>query len=272
MTPANSAIRAELIKRLGNITRQGLDYRVKSLKGKLPMSSEDAIYVLAHQNKVDIGRHLDNETLTRVAGHVSRLESQTNGAHNQSQVRLPSSTRREQRVVRVAIAGINVDALPGLSEKHAKEAKAMAEKVFPALYVFENSARDLIEMVLDASVGKRWWDNDKIVSGGIKKNVTTRLAAEKKEPWHSSRGAHPIQYVDMTELAQIICAPESWPHFQKLFPRQSWVTGVFDDMNVSRRVVAHMNPLPDADIKQVEAGFQKWVRQLRAVESEFPST
>src|SRR5260370_39942759 len=100
-----------LIKRLGNITRQGLAYRVKSLKGKRPMSSEDAIYVLAHQNKVDIGRHLDNETLVRVAGHVSRLEYQTNGGDNQSQVRLPSSTPRQQRGGRVALAGITVDQL-----------------------------------------------------------------------------------------------------------------------------------------------------------------
>ncbi len=146
----------------------------------------------------------------------------------------------------------------------------MAEKVFPALYVFENSARDVIVRVLDARVGTHWWDNPKIVSLTIKRDVAKRIAAESKEPWHSSRGTNPIQYVDLTDLASIIAAPDSWPHFEKIFPRQSWVSGLFEDMNVSRRVVAHMNPLPEADIRQVEASFQKWARQLRAVESELP--
>ena len=33
----------------------------------------------------------------------------------------------------------------------------MAERVYPLLYVFENSVRDLIELVLKAKYGNDWW-------------------------------------------------------------------------------------------------------------------
>ena len=33
----------------------------------------------------------------------------------------------------------------------------MAEQVYPMLYVFENSARDIIERVLRAEFGDDWW-------------------------------------------------------------------------------------------------------------------
>jgi len=146
----------------------------------------------------------------------------------------------------------------------------MAEKVFPALYIFENSARNVIVRVLDARAGKDWWSNQKIVAGSLSREVAKRIAAEKKEGWHSTRGTHPIQYVDLTDLPSIVSAPDSWPHFERIFPRQSWVSALFEDMNVSRRVVAHMNPLAEADIRQVEAGFQKWARHLKSIESELP--
>jgi hypothetical protein len=35
-----------------------------------------------------------------------------------------------------------------------------------------------------------------------------------------------------------------WKHFKALFPNQAWVeTLITNDMNVSRRPLAHMNPL-----------------------------
>jgi hypothetical protein len=42
-------------------------------------------------------------------------------------------------------------------------------------------------------------------------------------------------------------------------------------MNVSRRPLAHMNPLSVDDVTDVEVAFRKWVKQLRAVENLIPS-
>jgi hypothetical protein len=37
---------------------------------------------------------------------------------------------------------------------------------------------------------------------------------------------------------------------------------------VSRRVLAHMNPLAADDVSNIETAFRKWANQLRAVEAQ----
>jgi len=60
-------------------------------------------------------------------------------------------------------------------------------------------------------------------------------------------------------------------HFAPLFPDQAWIqTLITRDMNVSRRVLAHMNPLAADDVSNIETAFRKWVNQLRAVEAQIP--
>jgi hypothetical protein len=62
-----------------------------------------------------------------------------------------------------------------------------------------------------------------------------------------------------------------WKDFEPLFPSQPWVeTLITNDMNVSRRVLAHMNSLPADEIKGIEAAFRKWIKQLRGIESLIP--
>ena len=41
-------------------------------------------------------------------------------------------------------------------------------------------------------------------------------------------------------------------------------------MNVPRRVIAHMNPLEENDIKGLESDFRKWIKQLKAIEDKLP--
>jgi hypothetical protein len=63
----------------------------------------------------------------------------------------------------------------------------------------------------------------------------------------------------------------NWTDFKDLFPSQAWVeTLITSDMNVSRRPIAHMNPLAADDISNIEAAFRKWVKQLRAKKDELP--
>ena len=58
---------------------------------------------------------------------------------------------------------------------------------------------------------------------------------------------------------------------RQFFPNQSWVESLITgDMNVSRRVFAHMNPLTENDVKNIEAAFRKWTKQLKGAEAELP--
>jgi hypothetical protein len=255
-------VRKALQAKLGGVSRQAINERAQRLARRLPMSPEDAEYVIAHQQGVPLGRYLDADTLTRISGYVTQL----NGVAAQRQSAAPKAKATAKQVV-VEIGGIKIDAVPGLTPAHAKEAKIMAEKVYPVLYVFENSVRDVIASVLEANFGADWWE--KAVPDPIKKEVAKRMKKEGKEAWHSKRGI-PIQHADLPWLADIVSDPNLWPYFKSILPRQNWLDSVIDDMNVSRRVVAHMNPISSDDIKSVENGYRKWVKQLREKASELP--
>src|SRR5690348_17094435 len=113
---ANPAVRKELVKRLGNITKQALSGRVARLKQVLPMTTADAVYVLAHRERIDIGRHLDSESLARVTDLVSRLGSGSPKKNDTNPAR--AEKRPPARVVRITIAGVDLEELHGLTERH----------------------------------------------------------------------------------------------------------------------------------------------------------
>jgi hypothetical protein len=253
---ANPLVRSALLASL-KITRQGLHERTRKLKSSLPMSTEDAVYVLAHQNGIDIGRYLDRAALDRVGAIVSRLG---NGPDEPRRVKkqLAGTT---QTTVRIVLGPIFDADLPGLARAHAADARRMTAEVYPVLYLFENSARDLIDGVLTSRIGPNWWELS--APTDLKKKVQKRLTDESADPWHGKRGGRPISYLDITDLPVLV--RKHWPIFKDKFPRETWFTGVVDDLNISRRVVAHMNPLEKDEIAQVHAGFRKWIKQVQAI-------
>jgi hypothetical protein len=138
----------------------------------------------------------------------------------------------------------------------------MAERVYPKLYFFENSGRDLITRVLKDAIGDDWWD--KVVLPKVRNKAAGRKADEAKDPWHGKRGAALIDYLDLSDLPLIVTAPKARPHFKKFFDRPSWFQELINELNVSRRVAAHMNPLEEDDVKNVEAAFRKWAKLMKA--------
>jgi hypothetical protein len=162
----------------------------------------------------------------------------------------------------VTIGNFDVQQVPGMTATHAKEAKMMAERVYPKLYFFENSGRDLITRVLKDAIGDDWWD--KVVLPKVRNKAAGRKADEAKDPWHGKRGAALIDYLDLSDLPLIVTAPKAWPHFKKFFDRPSWFQELINELNVSRRVAAHMNPLEEDDVKNVEAAFRKWAKLMKA--------
>jgi hypothetical protein len=177
-------------------------------------------------------------------------------------------TPAKKAQVKLTIEDVDVGTIPALRPVHAAEAKMMAEKVYPKVYFFENSVRDLIETVLRAEFGKDWWTI--AVPKGPRDTAAKHLEDEKKDPWHHKRGRRDIDYVFLNDLWAII--KHQWKYFAPLFPDQAWVqTIITRDMNVSRRVLAHMNPLAPDDIANIDTRFKQWVRQLQAVEDKLPS-
>jgi hypothetical protein len=252
-------IKKRLLEHLG-IKRQSLETRVKTIKRQTPISTEDAVYLIAFREEVPIDDRLDPDTLERIGRYQTKLTPQI----DQPKAARPGKTSRQRpptpTVVR--IANVSVEDLPGMTPTHAREGKLMAERVYPILYVFENSARDVITRVLEAALGPDWWDQ--VSWSDARGEVKRRKAMEGKDAWHSKRGEGPLDYLDLGQLVELVGKPKVWPYFSSIFPRENWFAGVVDDLTVSRRVIAHMNPLTTEDIEQVEAGFKRWVKQIKA--------
>lgn len=259
--PTNPVIKDRLLTKL-SIRRQSLDGRTRTLQKRLPMSKEDATYLIAFNEDVKIDDQLDAEILERIGRYHLQLADLSTSKSSSPSAPTEAFVGRGPRQVVVKLAGIEIDEVPGLTAAHARDAKQMAERAYPILYLFENSARDIITRVLEAALGPDWWDE--VAWSDIRAELQNRKAKEGKDAWHSKRGASPLAYLDLTHLVQLVGKPKVWPHFSSIFPRENWFAGVIDDLTVSRKVIAHMNPLTRDDIEQVEAGFKKWVKQIRA--------
>ncbi len=257
----NAQLREDLLKKL-NIGPRRLNQIAAKRAAELPSSHEEAVYTIAYENGLKLSKYLTSEELGSVRALVAHLRPTATPTATGTSGAPRARSGRSPNPVLVAIAGFDVEQVPGMTSAHAQEAKMMAERVYPRLYVFENSARDLITRVLKDAVGDDWWD--KVVLPKLRTKAADRKAAEAKDPWHGKRGAALIDYLDLSDLPLIVSAPKAWLHFKSFFDRPSWFQELVNELNVSRRVAAHMNPLEADDVKNVEAAFRKWSKVLKA--------
>jgi hypothetical protein len=261
-------LREHLQKRLGVGSRQ-LRRLIATKADELPSTKQQALFVLAHENRMRLSDYLTSEQIAEVRNLVQGRAAAA------PQVRGNGGGVPTRRAAAARTVSMNIDTekygkIPALKSSHATEAKAMAERVYPLLYLFENSLRDLIELVLKAKYGDDWWTT--AVPSKVREAADELKLQEKKDTFHGKRGRRDIDYLLLTQLWKIV--NHKWKDFEPFFPPgKHWVQSVIEnDMNVSRRPIAHMNPLEDDDIKNVETTFRKWVRNLQAVADKLPAT
>ncbi len=139
-------------------------------------------------------------------------------------------------------------------------------EVYPILYAFENSVREFVDSHLAKNLGKDWYDDPKVVSPRIRQTIERNKAAEQRHRYHSRRNARFIYYTDINNLASIMMSEKGWPVFKSMFPSDKWVPSVIEKIEVSRNVVAHMNPLQKKDIDRVRMNFEDWLDQIKGHE------
>jgi hypothetical protein len=216
------------------------------------VSREVAAFLVGLEKGIDIARFASKEQLDLV-----RSIAQKAPVVIQKSQRPPKTI---QKAVQVNICGQFEIKEPRLPGKLLDEAKEMSN-VYPLLYVFENSVRNLIAGTLSGAVGPDWWE--KAVPKEIRNEVTKRKQAESKIPWHGSRGAHEIFYTDIDHLSRIIT--NNWKHFEGVLHRQSWVENTISCIEASRNVVAHHNPLSKEDTSRVKVMFRDWIKTIGTI-------
>jgi Swt1-like HEPN len=222
------------------------------------MPTDIATYVIAHRVGVPINRFLDADTLEKVADFDARVSAKESGIPAPIRA-APTSNGSRGRAREVTL-------FPGiptarLSAKHMGDAERMA-RVYPLLYVFENSAREFIDGHLTDRYSKEWWDDAKLVPTDVRRTVEISRRAEAENRTHTSRRARPIYYTTFGDLVRIVESEHGVKVFKPpLFPRRSWFPELVRSSEHTRNIVAHMNPLQPADVRRLEMALQDWLKQ-----------
>ena len=244
--PTEPNVRRELLGRLG-ITRQGLGYRAKRIKEAYgPMTTEEAVYVIAHLEGIDLSRHLPIATLDRVRALVPREipDSRSKPSARDAMKAKPRVSRRQKPY-------------PLVTATRAKKAEDLGARVYPLLFILENSIRELISLRLSKK-GSDWWGN--FVPSKVKKSVERTKKKEKRYPYRHKRGNHPLSFANFSDLQDIILANRA--EFHDVIIDFDWFAVRMDEIYMVRNNVAHCVPLSADDITRLNLFFRDWARLL----------
>jgi hypothetical protein len=135
--------------------------------------------------------------------------------------------------------------------------------VYPYLYVLENSIRDVVKRVMETNHGSAWWDTALTSGQGkvVKNNVEQKLRREDEQTWHQRRGAHPIDYTTLGELKAIAVSQPNL-FFPRILNTKAWFEAMIEELEPSRNVLCHMNPLSTHNVAAVKLRFNQWNRHL----------
>jgi hypothetical protein len=246
----NRGIMKALLKETGK-TPQRIYQMIKDKKKEYnyTIPKEMAAYLVAAEIGIDISKILPEEELAKLRDlkETKMVVREKRGVIEKPPAEITIDVVREFQVVD-----------PFLPKKLINDAVQMA-KIYPILYLFENSVRNLIQIVLQQKYGSNWWDSK--VPNGVKQDVEKRLLKEEANRWHGKRGAHKIFYTNIGDLNSIIST--NWDDFKDIFPNQAWIKSRIDEIELSRNIIAHNNPLSDRDIKRLKLYFGDWVKQIK---------
>jgi hypothetical protein len=241
---------------------QGLSWRVKRIKEKLPVTTEDAVYLIAQLEGIILSKYLDRatvENIRRIHQQYMAIASPTQPENRGSK---QSSKQTSHRVVYIYSEFKESD--PLLTSKVLLEAKDMAA-VFPLMYVLENSLREFIRILMEKHFGNNWWQTE--VSTKLQKKFSDRMSDDEKNSWHQRRGSHPLNYLDLDELPSLVHKLGN-RIIPDIIPSIEWLNGLISEVYRSRCVLCHMNPLDKTSIQRVRLRYTHWQRQVRSVVGE----
>jgi hypothetical protein len=239
----NSSVRIQLLDKLG-ITKQALSQRAKKLKDAHgPMTTDEAVYVIAHMAGLDLSKHLPLATLDRIRALVPRpLPSPTAPSTPQGRPRACPAPARSYPLVS-----------PGL----ASTALALGKGAYPTLFLLENSIRALVFLRL-SKTGSDWWE--KLAPPGVKSNVARTMKKEARFPWREKRGADPLYYANLSDLKDIIVT--NIIHFSDVIVNVEWFRVQMDEAYMARNNLAHCVPLSREDETTINLLYTRWARLL----------
>ncbi|HBB87603.1 MAG TPA: hypothetical protein DC047_08310 [Blastocatellia bacterium] len=237
----NREIRKRLLEILA-ISPQALSRRAGKIKERYgPMTTDEATYVIAHMEGIDISRYLDLTTLDRIRALVPRDLSQT----------LTARTKKARK------KNFRTSSYPLVSPAMVSSAVALGAEVFPELFVLENSIRTLIHKRL-STISTDWWQH--LVPGDVIRNVRRTMTNEKRFTYREPRGTHELMYSNFADLKKIILSNQS--HFADVIVDFDWFKVKMEEIYMARNNVAHCVLLSRDDAARISLFNRDWARML----------
>jgi hypothetical protein len=241
-------VRRELFNKL-KVSRQALNQRAKRLKDKYgPMTTIEAVYIIAHIEGIDLAKYLPLETLDRIRSLVPR-DIKPQLAISQSAPQKANSAKKRRGAI----------SYPLVRETFIQQAVTIGDEAFPQIVVLENSIRALIEQTL-STMRSDWWTS--LVPSGVQKNVQRTIDKEKKYPYREKRGNKPLMYCNFADLKEIVIANHS--AFRNVIVDLEWFKAKMDEVYMARNSLAHSVLLTKDDMTRIALFYKDWARLLEA--------
>jgi hypothetical protein len=255
-------LRNDLLRKL-EISRQALSQRAQRIKDKTPMTTKEAVCVIAQQENLRLEKYLDSEELARIRQIVSSFQHEV-VANNSKKIK----TLSDETII--IISGDFKGTDPLLDKTMLNQAKEMAV-VYPLLYVLENSMRQFICLVMENAFDKNWWENE--VSRTLREKADKNMNEENINSWHQRRGKRPIDYLDLMDLPKIFNSDIIKKTGKKIVPQMissyEWFNQFINEIYKSRCVLCHMNPLDKTSINSIKVKFDQWQKHIKAKKDKF---
>lgn len=243
-----------LLKEKMKVSTPTVYRRINKKKRELGLAytTDIAAYVLAAEYNIDLTNYLHEDILKTIreamksAPIIIREKQPTGKGKKLTIVKFPESFK------------INC---PNIPDSILKDAHQM-NRIYPYFYVFENSIRYFIINIMQNKYGSNWWEEK--ISDKIKNIVNNRKTKEERNKWHGKRGVHPIFYTDIDHLKNIINA--NYHDFKDALPQIDnpigWLSTRIDEIEQSRNIIAHFNPLRKRDITRIKMYLEDWIDQI----------
>jgi hypothetical protein len=223
--------------------KQSQVYNLVSAKAiELMLPRHLAVIALAAENGLNINKYASEEDLVAIRGARSTLPSK-------SLPDAPSSSKSSGRKPKLD-AGFP-DPFVDASVVNAGHRNA---ELYPIVYIFENSVRNVVSIVMQSAFGDDWWEQK--VKDTTQRSVQIRQSEEKQYPWHSQRGAAPIFYTDISDLRTIMNTYNK--EFKKAFGKIPRVELWIEEIEKTRNILAHNNPVAKKDRDRLTVFARDW--------------
>lgn len=242
----NRKLRKDLLGRLRS-SKQALSQRARRLKEAYgPMTTDEAVYLIAHMQGLDLSRYLPLASLDRIRSLVP---------HSAPGPLFSKPPPKRKPKSKKALA----PPYPLLSPALSRQGTTLGADVFPLLFQLENSIRQLIEKVL-SKTGRDWWVNR--VPLDVQNNVQRTMDKEKRYAYRSPRASHPLYYANFDDLKKIVLHQPNQPNFQPIIGDLDWFRAKMNEVYMARNNLAHCVPLPPLDIYRILVFHRDWAQLL----------